>query len=132
MRSAVLVVPFALSLVMLASADAGAEEPYFVRVGEISAPAASDVALVRTSMDAVLEPTRSRSAGTRRRFVVSASLLSCDERRCVVSATLRDERAGNVIAVVRGSATSDSPARREGLLKAAAEGAGRLVPRAVP
>lgn len=131
MRRAIVVVPFALFCLATApTSSARADEPYDVRLGEVSAPTPNDARLVRTSLEAVLGEGRPK--GARRRLVVSASLLACDDRRCVVSATLREERGGNVIATVQGSARARGPGEREGLLKAAAAGAGRGLPRALP
>lgn len=107
---------------------AEAREAVFVKVGEVSANAPDDAKLMRSSLEAALVGQSTKSA--KKRVVLSASLLACDERACVISATLREETGGKVLAVVRGKASSSAPVAREGLLRTAAEGAAKQVPRA--
>lgn len=122
------------ALLVSPHAPAFAHDPVYVRVGEVSAKAPDDAKLMRTSLETTLAGLTSLANPAlhppKKRLVLSAALLACDERRCTISATLREEAGGKVVAMVRGSASSAAPVAREGLLKTAAEGAAKQVPKA--
>ncbi|HQY61973.1 MAG: hypothetical protein IPF92_28690 [Myxococcales bacterium] len=115
-----------------ARADVTTDVP--VRLGEISA-SPSDAPVLRASFESALRAQTfpAPKPGVRgARAIVSVAVLDCDDHRCGVSAVVRDATRGGVLAVLRGSARSPSPAAREALLRSAAAGAARQVPAALP
>ncbi len=115
---------------------AGADTPRpRVKLGEVSASAPADARLLRASFEEALRAETLPQATPGKlgaRAIVSVSVLSCDERACAVSAVLRDETKGTLLAILRGSARSAAPTAHEALLKGAAVGAARQIPRALP
>lgn len=130
MRSAPTSAALSLFAAFSFARPAGAGEPADVRVGEVVADAPHDATLVRASLEGVLAKRPVRHA--KRHLVVSAALLACTERTCSVSATLREERGGAIVAIVRGSASSEAPLPRDMLIQTAAEGAARKMPASLP
>lgn len=115
-----------------ARAAGPAEVP--VRLGEISATPA-DAPLLRASFESALRAQTfpAPRPGVRgARAIVSVAMLECDDRKCSVSAVVRDATRGSLLAVLRGSARSPSPTARDTLLRSAAAGAARQVPGALP
>lgn len=105
-----------------------------VKLGEVSAAAPADARVLRASFEAALLTQTFPAARPGRlgaRAIVSAAVLSCDPRSCAVSAVLRDEAKGNVLAILQSSAKSPSPTAREALLRSAAEGAVKQIPKAL-
>ncbi|MFO0641207.1 MAG: hypothetical protein U0183_18430 [Polyangiaceae bacterium] len=130
MRSASTIAALSIFAVFSLEGAAFAGEPADVRVGEVVADAPRDATLVRASLEGVLAKRPVHHA--KRHLVVSAALLACTERTCVVSATLREERGGALVAIVRGSASSEAPSPRDALIRTAAEGAARKMPASLP
>lgn len=126
----------ALSVATLVTGGARAAGPAEVpvRLGEISATPA-DAPLLRASFESALRAQTfpaPRPGARGARAIVSVAMLECDDRRCSVSAVVRDATRGSLLAVLRGSARSPSPTAREVLLRSAAAGAARQVPAALP
>jgi hypothetical protein len=126
----------AVATTLVTARGACATEPADVpvRLGEVSATPA-DAPVLRASFESALRAQTfpAPRPGVRgARAIVSVAMLDCDDRKCGVSAVVRDATRGSVLAVLRGSARSPSPTARETLLKTAAAGAARQVPAALP
>lgn len=129
---------FSLAIVGLAltASDAGAGEAT-IAVGEVATPPITsgvDRAMIRTTAEGEIRQIDA-SKLPNRRVVVSLAVTRATDApvHCTINAMLRDERTGNMIAIIEGEARSEGTGAdlKQKVASAAVRRAVRLIPDAL-